>query len=208
MQTSLWKANTELNSLLGRKKPALNVSHLSLLFSLAQDWEDYDYIWRENNAQIYLSHFLFCAKPALQIWADPWPIDRGSLGFEKIIPLNFVGGGGLFFLSVFFFFCHTHGLWKFLGQGLNLSHSCNLCHSFGNARSLTLCATVGTPPITYWCGNSSRKCIFKKRPELKTRRSLQACSFGQFLSPSSLRNPPWLVPRVSSSQASVCPGPF
>ena len=26
-------------------------------------------------------------------------------------------------------FGHAHGLWKFLGQGLNLSHSCDLSHS-------------------------------------------------------------------------------
>ena len=35
----------------------------------------------------------------------------------------------LFFF--FFFFCCDHGTWKFLGQGLNLSHSCD------NAGSLT-----------------------------------------------------------------------
>ena len=44
-----------------------------------------------------------------------------------------------------FFVGHTHGIWKFLGQGLNLSHSVKLCHSCGNAGSLTHCAAVGTP---------------------------------------------------------------
>ena len=68
---------------------------------------------------------------------------------------------------VFFNGC-PHGLWKFSGQALNLSHW-NLCHSSSNARSfnpqrqtgdrtqtsaatwsvavgfLTYCATVGTP---------------------------------------------------------------
>ena len=42
-----------------------------------------------------------------------------------------------FFLSFLSFFCfcfldffgHTHSVWKFLGQGSNLSHSFNLCHS-------------------------------------------------------------------------------
>ena len=33
-----------------------------------------------------------------------------------------------------FFFCHTHGLWKFLGQGLNPHHS-------SDTRSLTWCTT-------------------------------------------------------------------
>ena len=37
--------------------------------------------------------------------------------------------------TFFFFFCHTHGMWKFQGQGLNL------CHSNDNTRSLTHCAT-------------------------------------------------------------------
>ena len=45
----------------------------------------------------------------------------------------------------FFFFGCTHSMWKFPGQDLNPSRSCNLCHCCGNARSLTHCATVGTP---------------------------------------------------------------
>ena len=35
---------------------------------------------------------------------------------------NFFGGGGT----------HTCGIWKVSGQGLNLSHSCDLCHSCSN----------------------------------------------------------------------------
>jgi len=34
----------------------------------------------------------------------------------------------------FHFYGHTHSIWKFLGQGLNLSHSCNLCHSCSKAK--------------------------------------------------------------------------
>ena len=49
------------------------------------------------------------------------------------------------FLLSFCFFSHTHGIWKFLGQGLNQSHSCNLHGSSGNARSLTYWTTAGTP---------------------------------------------------------------
>ena len=69
----------------------------------------------------------------------------------------------------FFFTCHTYSMWTFLGQGFNLSHSCDLCHSCGNAGSfnplhqagdrtqayaaarvtavgfLTHCTTLGTP---------------------------------------------------------------
>ena len=58
-----------------------------------------------------------------------------------------------------FFLGHTCGIWKFPGQGLNPSCSCDLCCSCSNARSFTLasaatqatvirvltyCATLGT----------------------------------------------------------------
>ena len=33
---------------------------------------------------------------------------------------------------------------KFLGEGVNPSHSCDLHHSWGNASSLTHCTTAGT----------------------------------------------------------------
>ena len=39
----------------------------------------------------------------------------------------------------FFFFCYIQDIWKFLGQGSNLSCGCDLCHSCSNARSLTHC---------------------------------------------------------------------
>ena len=37
--------------------------------------------------------------------------------------------------------------WKFLGQGLNLSPSCDLCLSCSNTRSLTHCAGPGIKPV-------------------------------------------------------------
>ena len=40
-----------------------------------------------------------------------------------------------------FFYCLTCGIWKFPGQGLNLSHSCS------NTRSLTHCAVQGIEPV-------------------------------------------------------------
>ena len=46
-------------------------------------------------------------------------------------------------LGALIFFCPYLQHMNFLGWGLNLSHSCNLCHSYGNAGSLTHCATVG-----------------------------------------------------------------
>ena len=42
---------------------------------------------------------------------------------------------GSFFFP-FFFGC-TYSIWKFPGQGLNLSCSCKLCHSRGDVRSST-----------------------------------------------------------------------
>ena len=41
----------------------------------------------------------------------------------------------------FFFFVHTQGMWKFLGQGLNLHHSSDPGRCSDNVRSLTFCAT-------------------------------------------------------------------
>ena len=71
---------------------------------------------------------------------------------------------------IYLFISCTRDMWKFLGEGLNPSHSCKLCHSCGNNGSfnplcragdwtcvsaatwasavgfLTYCTTVGTPP--------------------------------------------------------------
>ena len=41
----------------------------------------------------------------------------------------------------------AHGIWQLSGQRMNLSHSCDLYHSYGNTRSLAHCTTAGTPPI-------------------------------------------------------------
>ena len=43
-------------------------------------------------------------------------------------------------LFLFFSLGYTCGIWKFPGQGLNLSCSCHLRHSCGNAGSLSHCA--------------------------------------------------------------------
>ena len=42
---------------------------------------------------------------------------------------------------LFFFFCHTCGMWKFPGQGLNLNLSSDLSCRSDNAGSLSHCAT-------------------------------------------------------------------
>ena len=43
----------------------------------------------------------------------------------------------VYILYIYIYFGHTHNIWKFPGQGWTLSCSCHLCHSCGNARSLT-----------------------------------------------------------------------
>lgn len=50
-------------------------------------------------------------------------------------------------ISIWFFFFSgcTHGKWKSLGQGSNLSQSRDLRHSCRNTGSLTCCVPVGTP---------------------------------------------------------------
>ena len=84
------------------------------------------------------------------------------------LSLKYIFSFSLFFLRP------QHSMWRFPGQELNLSCSCNLCHSCSNARSfnllhqawdqthtsvatgtttvgfLTHCTTVGTPSLQYF----------------------------------------------------------
>ena len=64
-------------------------------------------------------------------------------GGTTVIPTNsesecpFLSATPAFTLfNLFYFFGCTHGIWKFLGQGWNLSHRCALCHSCNHAGSL------------------------------------------------------------------------
>lgn len=54
------------------------------------------------------------------------------------------------YLDFFSFFSCTLGIRKFLGQGLNSSQSCDLCHTGGNTGSLTCYATEGTPRTLFF----------------------------------------------------------
>ena len=54
-----------------------------------------------------------------------------------------------FRLSFFFFFGHTHGMWKFSGKGMNPSHSSNPSHS-NNTRSLSHWATRELQVCYFW----------------------------------------------------------
>ena len=48
---------------------------------------------------------------------------------------------------VLFFFDHAHDIQTFSGPGSNLSHSGSLCHSCGNAESLTHYDRTGNEPV-------------------------------------------------------------
>ena len=50
------------------------------------------------------------------------------------------------FLCIYFIFGPIWGIWKFLNQGLNPSHRCNIHNSCGNAKSLIHCAGPGIKP--------------------------------------------------------------
>ena len=68
----------------------------------------------------------------------------------QIVPLlrwRVTSVGSISFLSFFFFFLATPMPYKFPGQGLNQTHSCNLHHSCSNARSLVYCARLGIGPV-------------------------------------------------------------
>ena len=96
-----------------------------------------------------------------------------ELFYRQFPPPHFVFK--IYIFSFFLFFLRPqHSMWRFPGQELNLSCSCNLWHSCSNARSfnllhqawdqthtsvatgtttvgfLTHCTTVGTPSLQYF----------------------------------------------------------
>ena len=78
--------------------------------------------------------FLVCRQ--LAFLSNPHMAERRKRSkFSDLSPLS---------LSFFFSSC-TCSMWNFPSQRSNLSHSCNLHHSWGHARSLTHCATVESP---------------------------------------------------------------
>ena len=79
---------------------------------------------------------------------------------------RYLGNLFCFFVFCFFFGCMC-SIWKFSGQEsnqgqeLNLSRSCNLCHSRSNAESLTHCAGplhLGSDPSCYRDNAGSLTC--------------------------------------------------
>ena len=70
----------------------------------------------------------------------------------------------------FFFFCHTHVIWKFLGQGLNPSHSYSVFYCCSNAVSLTYCTTVGTPLKKLFLGGQASATPMPQQPPQPLQR--------------------------------------
>ena len=65
----------------------------------------------------------------------------------------------LLLLPLFFFFGHTCGICKFLGQGSNPSCSSDLCHNRGNARSLSHCTGPEIEPrLQQWPKPLQKQC--------------------------------------------------
>ena len=63
------------------------------------------------------------------------------------------------YIYIYVFYGSTCGIWKFLGQGSNPSHYCNLHHNCGNTRSLTLCAGPRIKPMPQqWPQLLQRQC--------------------------------------------------
>ena len=53
------------------------------------------------------------------------------------------------FIYFFKFYGHTRNIWKFPGQGLNLSHSCELCHSCRHARYTAPVGGIKSVPLQW-----------------------------------------------------------
>ena len=85
---------------------------------------------------------LLCHPPYLSLKDDFIPAAFINTRCSHI----YIWGFFSFFFFSFLFFTCTHGIWKFLGQGWNLSQSCDLCHNCSNTRSLMHCTGPGIKP--------------------------------------------------------------
>ena len=107
-------------------------------------WEEAGTIFWQNK-KVYLTFFqkfILFPLSALSLFLEQYFLPFPASNWECFCCCCFL----LFCFFLFFFFSHAHSIWKFLGQGLNLSWSCDLLHSCSNARSLTHCAWLGIEP--------------------------------------------------------------
>ena len=88
-----------------------------------------------NNNSIYK---IYLSKELKALPTHDLTVPRPQLGrehFKEDPVLQILGTIVSFLLLFYIFYGHTHGIWKFLGQGSNLSHSCDLQCSCGITRS-------------------------------------------------------------------------
>ena len=125
------------------------------------------------------------------------------------------------FHSFFFFFGHTHSMWKFPGQGWNLYHSSNWSHSRDNAGSLTPWATRELPLSFFfltWKGLYRFSSVLFSSFQLRTE--VHGCGDDLFGVTKLARTPdfylcPWLLvlhftlyPTISKSAFSLTWHPY
>ena len=73
----------------------------------------------------------------------------GEVGMHRIVRPVFQNVKDLNFY-LFIYLGHTHGIWKILGQGLNLCHSSDPSCCSDNTRSLTCYATENTKALIFF----------------------------------------------------------
>ena len=88
----------------------------------------------------------FCFSALFLPFVSPFDISYKA-GLEVMNSFSFCVSWSLFLSFICFFFSffwgggHSHGIWKFLGQGSNLSHSSDPSPCSDNTGSLTCCTT-------------------------------------------------------------------
>ena len=102
------------------------------------------------------------------------------------LKLSGLQNGECIHFCFYFYFHACTRIWKFLGQGLNPSHSYDLCHSCGNARSFNpLCQTGdGTWTSAATWATAVRSWTHCTRRELHISLVLSHLVCGSLLQPS------------------------
>ena len=127
--------------------PLLTLSSPTGLFNASQMFQAYSNlawaavsVWKALWPDIYMTHSLSSFKILFKckifsrssiFWPFYFKLPKSTSQFPLPCSTSF----SLSFYHLFFLNGHTHGIWKFLGQGLSLSCSCNLHCSCDNARS-------------------------------------------------------------------------
>ena len=137
---------SELQTTLLVNKPYLQ-SHCSSLCFLLALRSNHFFSWHmkvsrlgiESELQLLAYTIATAVRDPSHVWglhhSSPQPRIRKSMSKARDPTSMFLFGlvcFCVFCFLFFFFFGHTRGIWKFLGQGSNLSCICNLYHSCSN----------------------------------------------------------------------------